>query len=90
MEEDVAEYPEFHTEDFTVEVLPGIKQVTIPLAEDGYPDLSYMAYDCFHVSQKANALCKYSAARLNSTDTCSVKFHNTSSTLSLLTVSRSV
>ncbi|XP_031840783.1 phospholipase B1, membrane-associated isoform X2 [Nomia melanderi] len=59
MEADVAEYPEFHTEDFTVEVLPGIKQVTIPLAEDGYPDLSYMAYDCFHVSQKANALSRW-------------------------------
>lgn len=71
MEEDVAEYPEFHTEQFTVEVLSGIKQAQIPMAEDGWPDLSYLAYDCFHVSQKTNALCKCGEARLNCTRTCS-------------------
>nr|XP_031846649.1 phospholipase B1, membrane-associated-like [Nomia melanderi] len=56
VEEDVAGYPEFHKEDFTVEVLPGIKRVVVPLAKDGYTDLSYMAHDCFHLAQKAHAL----------------------------------
>ncbi|XP_076225818.1 phospholipase B1, membrane-associated-like isoform X2 [Nomia melanderi] len=56
MEEAVVEYPEFHRKDFTVEVLPGFKNVIIPLANDGYTDLSYMAYDCFHISQKSQAL----------------------------------
>lgn len=59
MEEDVAKNPEFHTEDFTVEILPAIKNVIVPVAEDGYSDLSYMAYDCFHLAQKAHALCEY-------------------------------
>lgn len=59
IEEDVPRNPEFHREDFTVEVLPGVKNVIVPLAEDGYSDLSYLAYDCFHLSQKAHSMCKH-------------------------------
>lgn len=75
MDEDVAGYPEFHTEQFTVEVLSGIKKAQVPMTEDGYPDLSYMTYDCFHVSQKSNALCKCGEDRLNCTRTCSRDSH---------------
>ncbi|XP_015436568.1 PREDICTED: phospholipase B1, membrane-associated-like isoform X2 [Dufourea novaeangliae] len=56
LEEEVADYPEFHRDDFTVVTLPALTRVTIPLLEDGYADLSYLSYDCFHVSQKTNAL----------------------------------
>ncbi|XP_017798889.1 PREDICTED: phospholipase B1, membrane-associated-like [Habropoda laboriosa] len=55
LEEEIANYEEFQTDDFTVVTLPTLKRVTIPLAEDGYSDVSYLSADCFHVSQKANA-----------------------------------
>ncbi|XP_026673230.1 phospholipase B1, membrane-associated-like isoform X2 [Ceratina calcarata] len=55
LEEEVAEYPEFHREDFTVVALPVLKNSMIPLAEDGYSDMSYLSSDCFHISQKSNA-----------------------------------
>ncbi|XP_043260836.1 phospholipase B1, membrane-associated-like [Colletes gigas] len=56
LEEEIADYSEFHTKDFTVEALPVLKYSNIPLADDGFSDVSYLAFDCFHVSQKANAL----------------------------------
>ena len=59
VEEEVADYSEFHRNDFTVVVSSIFKHTKIPLAEDGYPDLSYLSADCFHLSQKANARCKY-------------------------------
>ncbi|CAK9829553.1 Phospholipase B1, membrane-associated [Anthophora retusa] len=55
MEEEIATYTEFQTDDFTVVAQPTLKRVTIPLAEDGFSDTSYLSSDCFHVSQKANA-----------------------------------
>nr|XP_031846513.1 phospholipase B1, membrane-associated-like [Nomia melanderi] len=55
-EEDIAQYSEFHKEDFTVEVLSGIKDMIIPLADDRYSDLTFMSYDCYHLSQKSHAL----------------------------------
>ncbi|XP_076672672.1 phospholipase B1, membrane-associated [Andrena cerasifolii] len=55
LEEEVANYPEFHTNDFTVVVIPILKRTLIPAASDGLSDLSYLSSDCFHVTQKANA-----------------------------------
>ncbi|KAK1121522.1 hypothetical protein K0M31_010321 [Melipona bicolor] len=59
IEEEVVDYPEFHRNDFTVVVSLVLKHVKIPLTEDGYTDLSYFSADCFHMSQKTNAQCKY-------------------------------
>ena len=59
IDEEVANYPEFHRNDFTIVVSLISKHPKIPLAEDGYPDLSYLSADCFHLSQKSNARCKY-------------------------------
>ncbi|CAK9804109.1 Phospholipase B1, membrane-associated [Anthophora plagiata] len=56
IEEEIAAYEEFQTDDFTVVAQPTLKRATIPLAEDGFADMSYLAPDCFHVSQKTNAL----------------------------------
>ncbi|XP_031773284.1 phospholipase B1, membrane-associated-like [Apis florea] len=56
IEEEVANYPEFNRKDFTIIVSPGVSNVKIPLAEDGLIDLSYFSADCFHISQKMNAL----------------------------------
>ncbi|XP_076248166.1 phospholipase B1, membrane-associated [Calliopsis andreniformis] len=55
IEEEVANYPEFHKDDFTVVIAPVLKRTKIPLASDGLSDLSYLSSDCFHVSQKSNA-----------------------------------
>ncbi|XP_033334973.2 phospholipase B1, membrane-associated [Megalopta genalis] len=52
----VAEYPEFHTDDFTVEMQPCLANVKFPRHKDGNIDESYFAADCFHVTQKTNAL----------------------------------
>ena len=59
LEEEIANYPEFHRNDFTVIILPTLKHAKIPLARDGFADLSYLSADCFHLSQKSNAICKY-------------------------------
>ncbi|XP_048269589.1 phospholipase B1, membrane-associated [Bombus terrestris] len=56
IDEEVANYPEFHRNDFTVEFLPTLEGAKIPLAEDGFTDLSYLNADCFHWSQKLHAL----------------------------------
>ncbi|XP_017881302.1 phospholipase B1, membrane-associated-like [Ceratina calcarata] len=56
VEEEVVAYPEFHKNDFTVVALPTLKRIQLPLAEDGLADPSYLSSDCFHVSQKTNAL----------------------------------
>ncbi|XP_071876921.1 phospholipase B1, membrane-associated-like isoform X1 [Bombus fervidus] len=56
IDEEVANYPEFHRNDFTVEILPTLKDAKVPLAEDGLTDLSYLNADCFHWSQKLHAL----------------------------------
>ncbi|XP_033356953.1 phospholipase B1, membrane-associated-like [Bombus vosnesenskii] len=59
IDEEVANYPEFHRNDFTVVILPTLEHAKLPLAEDGFSDLSYLNVDCFHWSQKLNALCEY-------------------------------
>lgn len=59
LEEEVVNYSEFHRNDFTVVSLPTLKHAKVPIAKDGFADLSYLSADCFHLSQKSNALCKY-------------------------------
>ncbi|XP_076481971.1 phospholipase B1, membrane-associated-like [Bombus vancouverensis nearcticus] len=56
IDEEVADYPEFHRNYFTVEILPTLKDAKVPLAEDGFADLSYLTADCFHSNQKLHAL----------------------------------
>ncbi|XP_043797712.1 phospholipase B1, membrane-associated-like isoform X4 [Apis laboriosa] len=56
IEEEVANYSEFNKNDFTVIVSPGISNSKIPLTKNGFIDLSYLSADCFHISQKSNAL----------------------------------
>ncbi|CAD1478105.1 unnamed protein product [Heterotrigona itama] len=48
LEIEIASYPEFYRDDFTVEILPFLRNSTIPLDKDGYQDMSYFAVDCFH------------------------------------------
>ncbi|PBC31991.1 Phospholipase B1, membrane-associated [Apis cerana cerana] len=59
LEEEIVNYPEFHTNNFTVISLPAIKNMKVPLAEDGLTDLSYFSIDCFHLSQKSHAILAY-------------------------------
>ncbi|XP_077262344.1 phospholipase B1, membrane-associated isoform X2 [Temnothorax americanus] len=53
---EIATYPEFQRDDFTVVAQPILVNLKIPLASDGYTDMTYLSSDCFHVSQKTNAL----------------------------------
>ncbi|TGZ57433.1 hypothetical protein DBV15_11347, partial [Temnothorax longispinosus] len=53
---EIATYPEFQKDDFTVVAQPILVNLTIPLGSDGYTDMTYLSSDCFHVSQKTNAL----------------------------------
>ncbi|XP_035263546.1 phospholipase B1, membrane-associated-like [Anguilla anguilla] len=41
---------------FTVVLQPFFREVVLPLLEDGRPDRSYFALDCFHLSQKSHTL----------------------------------
>ena len=53
-------------DDFTVLVQPGLEDLSIPrkfanlfgIYKTFLPDLSYLAPDCFHPSQKLHALCE--------------------------------
>ncbi|XP_003693107.1 phospholipase B1, membrane-associated-like [Apis florea] len=56
LEEEIVNYPEFHTNNFTVITLPILKNIKFPLAEDGFTDLSYFSIDCFHLNQKCHAI----------------------------------
>lgn len=58
LEEEIVNYPEFHTNNFTVITLPILKNIKFPLAEDGFTDLSYFSIDCFHLNQKCHAIGK--------------------------------
>ncbi|KFV11665.1 Phospholipase B1, membrane-associated, partial [Tauraco erythrolophus] len=42
-------------ENFTVIIQPFLHNLKIPLGQDGHPDISYFAPDCFHPSQKAHS-----------------------------------
>lgn len=62
---EIANYPEFQKNDFIVVAEPLGVNVSIPLASDGYADMTYLSSDCFHLSQKSNSLCKYSLFHLS-------------------------
>lgn len=53
---EVASRPEFNKNDFTVVSSPIFTNSYMPRKKDGFQDLSYFAIDCFHVSQKTNAM----------------------------------
>uniref|UniRef100_A0ABM5FPN6 Phospholipase B1, membrane-associated n=1 Tax=Pogona vitticeps TaxID=103695 RepID=A0ABM5FPN6_9SAUR len=42
-------------EDFTVVLQPFLRTITLPLLQDGYPDFTFFAPDCFHLSQKSHS-----------------------------------
>ena len=65
---DLIEQEKYDTyEDFAVVVQPGLTDLKLPknfvtflgLHKSFLPDLSYLASDCFHPSQKLQALCKF-------------------------------
>ncbi|XP_070834676.1 phospholipase B1, membrane-associated [Chaetodon trifascialis] len=43
-------------ENFTVVLQPLVRELVLPLLDDGRPDRSFFAPDCFHLSQKAHTL----------------------------------
>ncbi|XP_074844506.1 phospholipase B1, membrane-associated [Carettochelys insculpta] len=52
----LAESGRYDTRDgFTVVVQPFLEKVTVPKTEEGLPDSSYFAPDCFHFHQKAHS-----------------------------------
>ncbi|EFN76147.1 Phospholipase B1, membrane-associated [Harpegnathos saltator] len=53
---EISTYPQFHTDDFTVVAQPITLNLFIPPTADGSPDMTYFSSDCFHVTQKVNAL----------------------------------
>ncbi|XP_020286187.1 phospholipase B1, membrane-associated-like [Pseudomyrmex gracilis] len=55
LEMEIATYPEFQKDDFTVVFQPILMNITVPSTSEGYSDLTYLSADCFHISQKSNA-----------------------------------
>lgn len=47
---------ELHTNDFTVVYQPFFRDASVFYANDKQPDLSIMAIDCVHLSQKGHAV----------------------------------
>lgn len=56
---EIATYPEFQRDNFVVVAQPVLMDSNLPRASDGYTDMTYLTSDCFHFSQKTNALCKF-------------------------------
>lgn len=54
--ERVSFMPELHTDDFTVVYQPFFKDASVFYQKDTKPDLSVMAIDCVHLSQKGHAV----------------------------------
>lgn len=54
--ERVSFMPELHTEDFTVVYQPFFRDASVFYQNDTKPDLSIMAIDCVHLSQKGHAV----------------------------------
>ncbi|XP_063160655.1 phospholipase B1, membrane-associated [Candoia aspera] len=42
-------------EDFTVVLQPFLRTISLPVLQDGHPDISFFAPDCFHFSQKSHS-----------------------------------
>ncbi|XP_033213047.1 phospholipase B1, membrane-associated-like [Belonocnema kinseyi] len=55
LEGEIANHPEFQRKDFAVVVQPFTINLKFPTKEDGKSDLSYLAADCLHVTQKGYA-----------------------------------
>lgn len=51
----VSKKPEFHTKEFTVVFQPFGINATV-FTNNGAPDISIMAYDCVHLSQRGHAI----------------------------------
>ncbi|KAF7281738.1 hypothetical protein GWI33_004299 [Rhynchophorus ferrugineus] len=51
----IADYPEFHTSDFTVIGHPFTINYSIPLKSNGKTNYNYIGPDCFHPSQRGHA-----------------------------------
>ncbi|KRT82337.1 lipase, partial [Oryctes borbonicus] len=56
LEEEIANYEEFQTNDFVVVTQPLLQDPMIPRNSNGEADFTYFAADCFHFSQKGHAL----------------------------------
>ncbi|ETN57773.1 phospholipase b [Anopheles darlingi] len=54
--ERVSHRPEFHSDEFTVVYQPFYRDASVFYRRDGKPDLSIMAIDCVHLSQKGHAV----------------------------------
>ncbi|XP_063983894.1 phospholipase B1, membrane-associated-like [Diachasmimorpha longicaudata] len=63
VDDEVAAYPEFHREDFSVVVQPLFTDYAWPTVANGNADFRYMSADCFHFSQLGNARMTYSLWR---------------------------
>jgi len=59
LEMKIVTYPEFQRDDFVVVAQPTLMNLRLPLASDGYTDMTYLSSDCFHFSQKSHAHCKF-------------------------------
>ncbi|KAK2582428.1 hypothetical protein KPH14_004738 [Odynerus spinipes] len=53
---EISKYPEFQRDDFAVVAQPVLVNASIPVFKDGYTDMTYLAADCFHLTQKMNAV----------------------------------
>jgi len=56
---EIVTYPEFQRDDFVVVAQLTFMNMRIPLALDGYVDMTYLSIDCLHFNQKSNACCKF-------------------------------
>lgn len=69
VEMEVANLDEFNTNDFTVVVQPFSRDFIFPKTANGVTDYTLLSEDCFHFSQKGNAMSKdefdKNAARFN-------------------------
>uniref|UniRef100_A0A669PIV8 Phospholipase B1, membrane-associated n=1 Tax=Phasianus colchicus TaxID=9054 RepID=A0A669PIV8_PHACC len=52
-------------EDFTVVVQPFLTHISMPKTQEGFPDNSYFAPDCFHFSQKSHSQAALSITSLS-------------------------
>lgn len=67
---------ELHTNDFTVVYQPFFKDATVFYQNDIKPDLSIMAIDCVHLSQKGHAVSANGKIFLHHIVTCILFYNN--------------
>lgn len=54
--ERISYLPEFHTDDFTVVYQPFFKDASVFYRNESQPDITLLAIDCVHLSQKGHAV----------------------------------